>query len=84
MPKLNLFLQNAKTFCNFVALLKPYDIGARLNGVETGFQVVPLFLKLFHFWVSFITFCNILKIPSVFNRLITAGWCFRIVLQIGR
>jgi hypothetical protein len=35
-----------------------------LKGIETSFQVVPLFLKSFHFWASCITFWNFLKIPS--------------------
>jgi hypothetical protein len=30
--------------------------------------VVQLFWKSFHFWVSYITFWNFLKIPSVFNQ----------------
>jgi hypothetical protein len=42
--------------------LKPYNIGTHLKGIETSFQVVPLFLKSFHFWVSYITFWNFLKI----------------------
>jgi hypothetical protein len=33
------------------------------------FQVVPLFLKSFHFSASDITFWNFLKIPSVFKGL---------------
>jgi hypothetical protein len=39
--------------------LKPHNIGTHLKGIETSFQVVPLFLKSFHFWVSYITFCEI-------------------------
>jgi hypothetical protein len=38
--------------------------GTHLKGIETSFQVVPLFLKSFHFWASYITFRNFLKIPS--------------------
>jgi hypothetical protein len=38
-----------------------------LKGIETSFQVVPLFLKSFHFWVSYIAHWNFLKIPSVFK-----------------
>jgi hypothetical protein len=58
--------QNAKNIGNFATLLKPHNIGTHLKGIETSFQVVPLFLKSFHFWVSYITFWNLLKIPSVF------------------
>jgi hypothetical protein len=35
-------------------LLKPHNIGTHLKGIETSFQVVPLFLESFHFWVSYI------------------------------
>jgi hypothetical protein len=38
--------------------LKPHNIGTHLKGMEIIFQVVPLFLKSFHFWVSYITFCK--------------------------
>jgi hypothetical protein len=38
---------------NFMTLLKPHNIGTHLKGIETSFQVVPLFLKSFHFWVSY-------------------------------
>jgi hypothetical protein len=61
--------QNAKHIGNFMTLLKPHNIGMLLKGIETSFQVVPLFLKSFHFWGSFINFCNFLKIPSVFKGL---------------
>jgi hypothetical protein len=54
---------------NFTTLLKPHNIGTHLKGIETSFQVVPLFLKSFHFWVSYITFSKFLKIPSVFKGL---------------
>jgi hypothetical protein len=47
--------QNAKNIGNFT-LLKPHNIGTHLQGIETSFQVVPLFLKSYHFWVSYITF----------------------------
>jgi hypothetical protein len=47
--------QNAKNIGNFTALLKPHNIGTHLKGTETSFQVVPLFCKYFHFWVSYIT-----------------------------
>jgi hypothetical protein len=40
-----------------------HNIGTHLKGIETSFQVVPLFWKSFHFWVSYITFWNLLKIP---------------------
>jgi hypothetical protein len=42
-------------------------ITALLKGIDTSFQVVPLLFKSFHFWVSYITFWNFLKIPSVFK-----------------
>jgi hypothetical protein len=41
------------------------NIGAHFKSIETSFQVVPLSLKSFHFWVNCITFWNFLKIPSV-------------------
>jgi hypothetical protein len=50
--------QNAKNIGNFTTLLKPHNIGTHLKGIETSFQVVSLFLKSFHIWVSYITFCN--------------------------
>jgi hypothetical protein len=34
-------------------LLKPHNIDTHLKGIETSFQVVPLF---FHFWVTRVTF----------------------------
>jgi hypothetical protein len=37
-------------------LLKTHNIGTHLKGIETSFQVVPLFFKSFHFWASYITF----------------------------
>jgi hypothetical protein len=55
--------QNEKDVGNMTTLLKPHNIGTHLKGIETSFQVVPLFFKSFHFWVSYITFGNILKIP---------------------
>jgi hypothetical protein len=54
--------QNAKNIGNFTTSLKPHNIGIRLKGIETSFQVVPLFLKSFHFWVSSTLFWNFLKI----------------------
>jgi hypothetical protein len=57
--------QNAKNIGNFTTLLKPHNIGTHLKGIEISFQMVILFLKSFHFWVSYITFCNFLKIPPV-------------------
>jgi hypothetical protein len=48
--------QNAKNIGNFTTLLKPHNIGTHLKDTETSFQVVPLFFKFFHFWVSNITF----------------------------
>jgi hypothetical protein len=55
---------------NCTTLLKPRNIGTHLKGIEISFQVVPLFLKSFHCWVSYITFWNFLKIPSAFKGLI--------------
>jgi hypothetical protein len=49
--------QNAKTIGNLTTLLKPHNIGPHLKGIETSFQVVPVFLKSFHLWASYITFC---------------------------
>jgi hypothetical protein len=43
---------NAKNIGNFTTLLKPHKIGTHLKGIETSFQVVPLYLKSFHVWVS--------------------------------
>jgi hypothetical protein len=37
--------RNAKNIGNFTTLLKPHNIGIHLKGIETSFQVVPLFLK---------------------------------------
>jgi hypothetical protein len=67
-------IQNAKNIGNFTTLLKPHNIGTHLKGIETSFQVVPLFLKSFHFWVShrYITFLNFLKIPSILKELTSA------------
>jgi hypothetical protein len=50
--------QNAKNIGNFTTILKPHNIGTHLKGIETSFQVVPLFVESFHFWVSYITFCS--------------------------
>jgi hypothetical protein len=61
--------QNAENIGNFTTLLKPHNIGIHLKGMETSFQVVPLFFKSFHVWVNYITFGNFLKIPSVFKGL---------------
>jgi hypothetical protein len=52
-----------------MTLLKAHNIGTHLKGIETSFPVVPLFLKSIHFWVSYITFSNFLKIPSVLKGL---------------
>jgi hypothetical protein len=49
--------------------LKPYNIGTCWKGLWISFHVIPLFSKSFHFWVSFITFCNFLKIPSILKGL---------------
>jgi hypothetical protein len=47
--------------------LKPYKIGTCWKGFQINFHVVPFFSTYFHFWVSFITFCNFLTIPSVLS-----------------
>jgi hypothetical protein len=57
-----------KNIGNFTTPLKPHNIGTHLKGIETSFQVVP-FLKSFHLRVSYITFWNFLKIPSVYKGL---------------
>jgi hypothetical protein len=45
--------QNAKN----IGTGKPSNIGTHLKGIiKTSFQVVPLFLKSFHFRASYITF----------------------------
>jgi hypothetical protein len=67
--------QNAKNIGNFTTLLKPYNIGTHLKGIETSFQVVPLFLKSIHFWVSCITLCNFFKIPSVCKGFGSGALC---------
>jgi hypothetical protein len=48
--------RNAKNIGNFMTLLKAHNIGTHLKGIETSFHVVPLFLKSFNLWVSYITF----------------------------
>jgi hypothetical protein len=48
--------QSAKNIGNFTTLLKPHNIGTHFKGIETSFQVVPLFFKSFHFWASYINF----------------------------
>jgi hypothetical protein len=48
--------EECKNIGNFTTLLKPHNIGTHLKGIETSFQVVPLFVKSFYFWVSYITF----------------------------
>jgi hypothetical protein len=48
--------QNAQNIGNFTTLSKPHNIGTHLKGIETSFQVVPLFFKSFHVCVSHITF----------------------------
>jgi hypothetical protein len=59
-----------------MTLLKPHNIDTHLKGIETSFQVVPLFFKSFHFWVSYITFWNFLKMPSVLKGLNYFMVCF--------
>jgi hypothetical protein len=49
--------------------LKPYNIGICWKGLWISFHVILLFSKSFHFWASFITLCNFLKIPSVLKEL---------------
>jgi hypothetical protein len=50
--------------------LKPYNIGSCWKCLRIlSFHVVLLFSKSGHIWVSFIAFCNFLKIPSVFKEL---------------
>jgi hypothetical protein len=66
--------QNAKNIGNFTTLLKPHNIGTHLKCIETSFQVVPLFFKSFHFWVSF--WWHFLKIPSVFKESNTVNGRF--------
>jgi hypothetical protein len=48
--------ENAKNIGNLMTLLNPHNIGHHLKGIETSFQVVPLFLKSFQFLVSYITY----------------------------
>jgi hypothetical protein len=45
-----------KNIGNFTTVLEPHNIGTHLKGIETSFHVVPLFIKSFHIWVSYITF----------------------------
>jgi hypothetical protein len=45
--------QNAENIGNFTTLLKSHNIGTHLKGIETSFQVAPLFFKSSHFWVSY-------------------------------
>jgi hypothetical protein len=47
-------------FCN--------NIGTHLKGIETSFQVIPLFLKSFHFWASYITFRNFLQMTTDYSK----------------
>jgi hypothetical protein len=45
-----------------MTLLKPHNIySTHLKGIETSFQVVPLFQKSFHFWLSFEIFSKYLQ-----------------------
>jgi hypothetical protein len=37
-------------------ILKRHNSGTYLKGIEISFQMVPLFVKSFQFWVSYITF----------------------------
>jgi hypothetical protein len=53
-----------KNIGNLTTLLKPFNIGIHLKGIETSLQVGPLFLKKIHFWASYF-----LKIPSVHKGL---------------
>jgi hypothetical protein len=56
---------------NFTTPSKPHNIGTHLKGIETSFQMVRLLLKSFHLWMSYITFCNFLKISPVLKWLMT-------------
>jgi hypothetical protein len=59
-----------KNIGNFTNLLKPCNIGNHLKGIETSFQVVPLVLKLVHFWVSLYHFLKFSQNTMVFEGLI--------------
>jgi hypothetical protein len=56
--------QKAKNIVNFTTLLKPHNIGTHLKGIDTSFQVVPLFLKSFHFWASYIGWIKKKRVKS--------------------
>jgi hypothetical protein len=60
--------QNAKNIGKFTTLLKPHNIGTHLKGIETSFQVVPLFLKSFLFWASYIYNFLIFSLFEIFSK----------------
>jgi hypothetical protein len=39
-----------------ILVILPHNIGTYLKGIETSFQVVPLFVKSFHFGVSIVLY----------------------------
>jgi hypothetical protein len=53
-------VQNAKNIGNFTTPLKPHNIGTHLKGIESSFEVIPLFLEYFNFWV----FYHVLKLSQ--------------------
>jgi hypothetical protein len=60
-----------KQMMKILDVMKPNNIGSCWKGLRISFHVVPLFSKYFHFWVSFITFCNFTKRhinPSMTNN----------------
>jgi hypothetical protein len=75
-----LAIGESKNFGNFTTLLKAHNIDTHLKGIETSFQVIPLFLKSCYVWASYIGFWNFLKIPSVFKGL-TDGAASRVTLD---
>jgi hypothetical protein len=65
--------QIPKNIGNFTTPLKPHNIGTHLKDIETSVQVVLLFMKSFHFWVSYILY-NFLKFSQyIFSLLQTVG-----------
>jgi hypothetical protein len=64
--------QNAKNIGNFTTRLKPHNIGTHLKGIETSFQLVPLFLKSFHFWEFYLVYgannVLVLALNSIFKK----------------
>jgi hypothetical protein len=64
--------QNGKNIGNLTTLLKPRNIGIHLKGIETSFQVVPLFFKSYHFRLSCIIFSKYLR--SIKGYQSSTGW----------